>query len=99
MTKETNDPNSSEINIKLDYLVKANEERHSNYKRDRKEILDKLDKNAELIEENQSDIAAIKVSLSKQKGFVAGVIFVISGIWGALTVFKAAIVKYFVGGA
>jgi hypothetical protein len=83
--------------VKLDYLIKLQEERQLRYKEDREQIIMGIARHTLRLEEQANRIDSIEKSLKQQRGFLAGVIFVVSGIWGVLTVFKAALVKAIVG--
>jgi hypothetical protein len=83
--------------VKLDYLIKLQEERQLRYKEDREQIMMGVARHTLRLEEQANRIESIERSLKQQRGFLAGVIFVVSGIWGVLTVFKAALVKAMVG--
>jgi hypothetical protein len=78
-------------------LIKLQEERQLRYKEDREQIMMGVARHTLRLEEQANRIESIERSLKQQRGFLAGVIFVVSGIWGVLTVFKAALVKALVG--
>lgn len=86
------------LSVKLDMLLDAQKERMEQYKEDRREIMQRFDEADAKLESHAKKINQIMSYLCKQKGFVAGIVFVVSGVWAIVVTFKSTIVSWFNGG-